>query len=262
MKSPRQRRSHATLARITAAAEHLFAERGIADVGLTEILQEARASVGSFYARFDSKEALVRFLSDRFWDRARAEWDRRLDPGTLAGQPLAVVIGAAVGFLVGTHRRHHATIRALVQYGLARPESGLLKRARELDGFIVGRITELAQLRIRDLRHPNPPLAIELGYLQLVGALRAVVLVGWPKTSLGALADETIVEELTRSFLAYLGGGDEKGEGRSEKGEGRREKGFSVAHVFRRAPSRVPDPNAYLSKKPSRRGSFGSIRNS
>ena len=46
---------------------------------------------------------------------------------------------------------------------------------------------------------------MELGYLQLVGTLRTLVLVGWPRRDWAPLPDKTVAAELTRAYLAYLG---------------------------------------------------------
>ena len=40
-----------------------MATEGVDAVGITQIVKEARSSVGSFYPRFDGKEDLVRYLT-------------------------------------------------------------------------------------------------------------------------------------------------------------------------------------------------------
>ena len=205
MKQPRQARSHASRDRIVDAAEALLAERGLAGLSVAAVLGRAGVSVGAFYARFGGKPALVRHLGERFWARARDEWADRLDPARWIGQSAAAIVERVVGDAVGAHRRQWAELRALVEYGLSAPEAHLLKQARELDGFVAGRLSALLLARRAEIAHPEPAIAVELGYLQLVGTLRTLVLVGWPRRDWAPLADATMAAELTRAYLAYLG---------------------------------------------------------
>jgi AcrR family transcriptional regulator len=204
MKMPLQPRSQATLERILGAAEQLLADRGLADLGVAEILERAHVSTGSFYARFDGRDALVRHLAERFWTRARAEWADRLDAGPPAPTPSALV-GRFVHEAVRWHRTHWAELRGFVQYGLTHQESRVLKLAREFDGFLAGRLASLLLARPEALAHPRPTVAVEFGCLQVAGTLRTLVLIGWPKRDWVPLGDDAIAAELTRAYLGYLG---------------------------------------------------------
>jgi len=204
VKKPRQSRSQASTNRIVAAAERRLAEGGPAALDLAAILREARASVGSFYARFGDKDAFVRHLAERFWARARADWADRLDPGRWIGRPASAIADACARHAVAAHRRDWSIIRALVEYGLAHPDARVLKPAREHDGWLVARLAELLAARRDQIGHPDPALAVEIAGLQLTGALRTLVLVGWPKTERGAVGDDALAAELARAFSAYL----------------------------------------------------------
>lgn len=204
MKQPRQRRSQATADRLVAAAERLAARRGLAALSVADLLRDARVSAGSFYARFDGKDALIRHLGDRFWTRARADWTDRLDPARWIGLSAIVIIERVVRDMVIAYRRHWSELRGLIEYGLAHPDTRLLKQAREHDGAVIRLLRDLLLARRDEIRHPDPPLAVEVGYLQLAGALRTLILVGWPKTDRGAIGDDTLIAQLTRSFRGYL----------------------------------------------------------
>ena len=56
---PVQQRSRETAERITAAALSLLERKSFAELKVTEIARKAGVSVGGFYARFPSKEALL-----------------------------------------------------------------------------------------------------------------------------------------------------------------------------------------------------------
>jgi hypothetical protein len=63
----------------------------------------------------------------------------------------------------------------------------------------------LALPRTAEIRHPDPAVAIELGYMVLVGALRETTLFGevWPEPNATDRVD--LAAELTRAYLGYLG---------------------------------------------------------
>ncbi len=66
MRAPLQSRSQETLNRIVTTAERLLDERPWGAIPFRELVAEAGVSVGSFYARFDDKEALLDYLDDRY----------------------------------------------------------------------------------------------------------------------------------------------------------------------------------------------------
>jgi len=190
--------------RIVSAAERLLAQGAPGALDLTAVLAEAHASVGSFYARFGDKDTFVRHLAERFWARARADWADRLEPGRFVGRPASAIADASAQHAVAAHRRDWSTIRALVEYGLAHPDARVLKPAREHDGFLIARLADVLLARRDEIGHSDPALAIEVACLQLTGALRTLVLVGWPKTDRGAIGDDALAAELARAFSACL----------------------------------------------------------
>ncbi len=66
MRPPQQKRSQETLDRIVAAAETLLEQRRWADIGVADLTALSGVSVGSFYARFGDKEALLDYLDDLY----------------------------------------------------------------------------------------------------------------------------------------------------------------------------------------------------
>ena len=72
MRAPLQSRSQETLNRIVRAAETLLSERAWDSIPFRELIAEAGVSVGSFYARFDDKEALLDHLDDLYVAEVKA----------------------------------------------------------------------------------------------------------------------------------------------------------------------------------------------
>jgi AcrR family transcriptional regulator len=74
---PQQNRSRRTLDRLLEASESLLKRKRFEEISVAELAREPRSSVGSFYARFPGKDALLDFLDGR----ARWFWDDCFDPG-------------------------------------------------------------------------------------------------------------------------------------------------------------------------------------
>ncbi len=55
-----------------------------------------------------------------------------------------------------------------------------------------------------EIRHPDPPLAVDLGGLMVFAVMREVIFFGDLRPDLPAVDDETLTAELTRMFLRYL----------------------------------------------------------
>src|SRR5581483_11670 len=104
-KPPRQDRSRATLDRLLDAAESLLTEKPFEAATVAEIARRAGASVGAFYGRFASKEALLDCFDERFFERARAGWDQFAASPAWRDASLADSVTALVTLFVQSHRR-------------------------------------------------------------------------------------------------------------------------------------------------------------
>lgn len=63
VRPPKQARSQATLTRLLETARAMLNDTHWRDLGVTELCAQASSSVGSFYARFAGKEALLESLA-------------------------------------------------------------------------------------------------------------------------------------------------------------------------------------------------------
>ena len=71
--------------RIVKIASRRFREKGIAGVGIADLMKEAGLTVGGFYKHFDSRDALVaEAVSSAF-----GGWKRRVDAAASGGPPVS-----------------------------------------------------------------------------------------------------------------------------------------------------------------------------
>ena len=136
--------------RILAAAESLFAHKGYGDVSLRQLIQAAGVSTTAFYARFDSKAAVLDTLTERLFAELQLEAAmtlrnvRDLDAGIERGvdllcerfaprKPLVRLIIAESGSLapaLSTRRKSYVMLVGLLAHYLrAMNERGRIKVA-------------------------------------------------------------------------------------------------------------------------------------
>jgi AcrR family transcriptional regulator len=201
IRPPRQARTRDGLNRLLDAAEVLVAEKGFDGTGIAEIARRAGASVGGFYRRFPDKGALLHALHERFCEEARATAAVALDPARWTGAPTAEILGQFAAFLVQIYREREGFFRAFLLRGSSDPT--VRARTDQLVRHLADRLAALLRGRRAEIAHPDPRLAATFGLHVVIGTLNHTV--QSQPTGL-RLSDDRITGELTRLFVAYLGG--------------------------------------------------------
>ena len=164
--APKQSRSRKTLERILSAARSLMASEGVDEVGITQIVAEAKSSVGSFYARFDGKEDLIRHLHERLWDEAGARWRQGMDTWSGEGTPESRGEGL-VDLIRGSVEPDYGLRASL---GRVLGQDGTDAR-QEFDAQVVRDGSRLFDGDAA-IRHPSPSEGISVGVRLSLSALR------------------------------------------------------------------------------------------
>ncbi|NIP58193.1 MAG: TetR family transcriptional regulator [Gemmatimonadetes bacterium] len=191
MHPPRQERSRRTLERIARAARELIAEHGVQGTTVQRIVDRAESSVGSFYARFDSRDDLLRYLEERVWRTARERWDEAVAAETWKGLSLWKVLEGVVSLLVRLYREDARVGRAL-----GRNAGAPSPREETFHEGVIETLGELVRARAGEISHPDPASAMEFGYRWVLGGIREL---GHRRD------DDTLAREIARGWRAYLG---------------------------------------------------------
>ncbi|MEM7309012.1 MAG: TetR/AcrR family transcriptional regulator [Planctomycetota bacterium] len=120
---PLQARSRAALERLVVAAEALLRERSFESLPLSLLLKRARVSVGSFYARFEGKDAFLAFLHTRYVERAEALSIAVLDPKRFDERELDATLRLLCRYLVAVYRRNRGLLRVVWLERRSNPDS-------------------------------------------------------------------------------------------------------------------------------------------
>lgn len=203
VRPPQQLRSQETLDRILDAAEALVAEKGFEDTPVSEIVRRAGSSVGAFYTRFADKDALLHALYDRYLAQATATTDDALDPDRWESARIPELLRAVVGFLVSIYRERLGLMRVFVMRNHGDPD--FQARRERLSHYVNERLAALLLARRHEITHPDPERAAAFGLTLVFSTLDSVLLFGEMRSGRLAISDRELAEELTRTYLAYLG---------------------------------------------------------
>lgn len=199
--TPQQDRSRRTLERLLDATEAIIREGGVEAVTVPAVARAARSSVGSFYARFPDKAALLRTLHERACEQSLATAEAALDPARFRHLGTEALIRVFLGFAVRLFRERRPLMLAF-STALA-GEPGFAQRRARSAAAIGERLRALLLERRADLHHPRPAEAIDMSLRVVTATLeqRNGLEAGGAEV---AIADEALIEELGRMVLRYL----------------------------------------------------------
>jgi AcrR family transcriptional regulator len=201
---PRQARSRASEERLLATARAILAERDAEEVTVAEIAAGAGLTVGGFYSRFASKEALLVRLEREAFEATR-QMAARVARLAEEGAPPIELVRELVAEHVRVYRSNGAVVRALVNR--SRSDAALTEELRELareNYALVMRAIERS-----GVASPGSPsatrAALEFALYAERSVLREAILfdAGWSKER--RWSDARIIEETVRMIARYLG---------------------------------------------------------
>ncbi len=202
VRRPQQDRSRKTLERLLDATEEIIRERGIDAVTIPAIVQAARSSVGSFYARFPNKAALLSVLHERACEQSIATAEAALDPARWCGVATSDVVRTFVGFVVHLFRERRSMMLAFTTT-LALEPGFAQRRART--AAAIGRLFRALLLERRaSIGHASPALAVDMSLRAVTATLEQRNAFDESGVVDVAVEDATLVEELSRLVLRYL----------------------------------------------------------
>jgi len=202
LRPPQQRRSRRTLQRILDAAAQLLETRSFEELTVAEVVAEAGCSVGAFYGRLGSKEALLDALDERYFGELRSALDAFLDSETVRSGSLHEVLDRLAGTLFELHDRQRGLLRALILHARVHRAPAFESREEALWAQVPRVTAKLMRFR-NQLAHANPEQVIVLALLQMLYSLRELTL--WPRIARHVPArGPALARELARAALAYL----------------------------------------------------------
>jgi AcrR family transcriptional regulator len=201
---PRQARSRISFERMVTAAHDLIAESGLEGATVQRILKRSGVGSGTFYARFDGRDALLAYLAIRFWSDAEEGWSSVLTPSRWTAAGPKEIVTQFTRMAVAWTWAHGALLRAFLVHAMTLAEHDLLDQTAELDNTVADHLTRLLLARAKEFTHDDLEQAIRLATLQVFATLRSRFIFAWGDRPDG-IEDQQLAGELASIFLRYLG---------------------------------------------------------
>ena len=203
IQQPLQDRSFQTMNQILDATGALLEDKLFEEISIAEIVEQAGCSVGAFYGRFKDKNSLLMALDERHFEDFDEGAQRLIADLQTGNEALPVVIRKVVQFLVDVYGGRPGLLRALVLY--AKQHADVSFRLRERRAWkVYPQLHRIIRSHCEEINHPDLDFAIRFGFIQTFFTASEVLLWGTRNDDF-TIPPQKLVDELTRSYLAYLG---------------------------------------------------------
>jgi AcrR family transcriptional regulator len=204
VRPPQQQRSRETFDRILQATKDLMRDKEFDAITIAEIALRAKSSIGAFYARFPSKEALLPALYDAYSRSLETETTVWSDPSTWGERSLTVRVAKMVRFVIRDYRATRPFMRPLALYARQHPQA-ISPEHRRLSSEKHRAACAFLQECRDEITHPDPERAIDLIAYFIPAIGRDKILFGdVPHASSVQIEDTALEEELIHLALSYL----------------------------------------------------------
>jgi AcrR family transcriptional regulator len=202
--APSQERSKETMARFAQAAEQLLQDRPFEEISVQDIVQKAERPIGSFYARFKSKDALLPFLYQRYDAGLEDVFKTRLARHDWTALGFPETLEAIVDFVLGLYDDRRWLIRALALFTRLRPDSlprdVVPSRRRLYEGVVAIVLRHEAKIR-----HEDKAAAVRFGLFLVESTAREKLLFAQaPHARVTPIGRKALRAELVRALHGYL----------------------------------------------------------
>lgn len=191
--------------RLLDAAIEVLSEESLASATAARIAARAGYTVGAFYARFPSKQAMWVALVERVGEQMRLKFDPldALDPESVR---LPAAVEAVVRQFVSMYTDHSSLMIAVRRPAHIQPE--LAGTIRQLNEETLRRLAHILGQWEDEVNHPNPERAIEVALLMVASTLREYLLQDVSRlTTQRAISSKAMAREVTDATCAYLTAG-------------------------------------------------------
>ncbi len=200
----KQDRSRDTKDRILRAAEKLLRREAFEAVSVRRIIEEARTSIGSFYARFRDKNALLPVLYAEYEVQLEQRLNR-LRKSTGNARSLEAAAGLIVEHFLVTYGEIPNLSRALYEYATRSPAAAesrnLAERRYRQYSFLLDALMSFRP----EITHPDPSRAVELAmYFMVVVCRNRLLYPLAPQTRMVRISKRELKLELVRQLTGYL----------------------------------------------------------
>ena len=203
---PTQQRSRDTHDAIVLAFRQALATTPYDRITVADIAGAASTSVGGFYARFSSKEALLLPLIEEMLTEFETKLVATLDDVDRKNGDLGEMVGAYVKAMLVAFRKHGRVIQQVFRSATGDVAAAVGERVHAFNQVVHEQFRTRAWARRKEIRHRSPRAAIEIALFMGSATAREAVNGGNWRSYTVQPDDATVAREITTALLAYLTG--------------------------------------------------------
>jgi AcrR family transcriptional regulator len=206
--APQQARSRESTRKLLKAAAEVLGQHGVEGTTIPRIAQHAGLTPGAIYRRFPDKDALLETVIIGILERQDERLRMALTPAMARQIPLPVFAEQVIASMLVSYRANARLLRALRQFVQGRDHTSFYKSVARLEMRTLQYVVELFLLHRKELKHPDPQMAVSFALMTLTSTLIELILVDHDMKNWQAVIprdDLSLKRELLRSFLSYLG---------------------------------------------------------
>ena len=202
VRPPKQKRSQESLERVLDASTKLLAENGFDAFTIQDVSQHSDVSVGAIYARFGSKESLLRAVHRHAMEQIRPEHASVApDDGRPAREAREAIVGA-VETVAGIFRGNEPLLRAFMHLGAVDDE--IARRGSESSVDLARQFAATLLAHRDEIRHPDPETAVDVAFRLAYCTFARQVMYGSTFESDRPIGWDELVDEVGAACAAYL----------------------------------------------------------
>jgi AcrR family transcriptional regulator len=201
VRPPKQKRSQASLERVLDASMKLLEEKGFDAFTIQDVSQRADVSVGAIYARFGSKESLLREVHRHAMESLRPQHEA---VGAVEGPTGTTreVVAQAVRMVAEIFRGSEQLLRAFMHLGAVDDE--ISRRGSENSTDLARQFRATVLARRDEITHPDPETAVDVAFRMAYCTFARQVMYGPTFESDRPIPWNDLVDEVGNACAAYL----------------------------------------------------------
>jgi AcrR family transcriptional regulator len=203
-----QARSRESTRKLLKAAAQVLGQRGVDGTTIPRIARHAGLTPGAVYRRFADKDALIETMIIGILERSDEGLRTLLTPAMARRTPLPALADRLIEGMLLSYRANPGLLRALREFAQAHAQSRFFTKVRRIEMRTLRYLVDVLLERRREIRHPDPEMALFFAVAMLLGALTELILTDRDMKSWQAMIPkdhEALKVELKRMFLNYLG---------------------------------------------------------
>ncbi|MEN3279037.1 MAG: hypothetical protein V7607_177 [Solirubrobacteraceae bacterium] len=202
IRPPQQKRSRASFERVLQAAEALLEEDGYQAFTLAAVGERAKVSIGSIYARVESKDALFYAVHERVMERIIAASDPFRDVERWESISTRELVLEAVREMAEPFREHARLLRVVMHRGAV--DEHVAQFGSQTSSAQAELFESLLLTRRDEIVHPDPELAADVAFRMAYCTIARQIMYGPTFESQRAIQWDELVREVGVACATYL----------------------------------------------------------